>query len=165
MPPTAPVGRSIRVRRSTPPLRASLAELCAEARRLAHRRCRAEAAVRRLRAHPAHERVGRLAAHSDRLLVGLHRTLDRIRAAEGYEEALELFREYRAELARRLAGAPGLPVAGEPSRSTPGQDARTARQPGRAPISVASTAAAAGEGLGSLPPASRRDARSRVTTP
>ncbi|QDV35738.1 hypothetical protein [Tautonia plasticadhaerens] len=108
MPPTAPVGRPISLRtapvgrpislRFASPRPVPLADLCDEARRLAHRRCRAEAAVRRLRAHPAHERLGRLAAHSDRLLVGFHRSLDRIVAADGFDEALEIFRDYRATL-------------------------------------------------------------------
>ena len=166
MPPTAPVGRPIGLCPITPPPRATLAELCAEARRLAHRRCRAEAAVRRLRAHPAQERVGRLAAHSDRLLIGFHRTLDRIRAAEGFDEALELFREYRAELALRLSRGQGPGGAVEPCPSRPDLDGPPARGafPGTPPRAAPRHAprGQSGPGAGDCPRPRSRGSRSPV---
>lgn len=113
-----PVSRSARASGSgaagfVPTDRRRLTHLVSEARRLARRRVLLESAclpagqrVPSRRADPP-DLARRRAQRSTRLLVAFHHALDRLWAAGGYDEALEVFRAYRAELTQRQVGSGG----------------------------------------------------------
>jgi hypothetical protein len=84
------------------------AELAAEARRLARRRLVADAVARRSRENDrglqgdASTRLFRRAKRkATQLGLVFHRSLEALWAADGFDEALAIFREHKRELARR----------------------------------------------------------------
>jgi hypothetical protein len=99
----------VRHRRDTPRSAgpAHVAYLLSEAHRLAHRRAVIEAACCQARAEgrasePMSEaRRRRLVRRGTRLMVAFHAVLDRLYAANGFDEALVAFRAYQSERDRR----------------------------------------------------------------
>lgn len=87
--------------------------LAHEARRIARRRSVAEGVAHRgrindrnLPAPASAELAERARKRASRLSVVFHRAIDSLTGAGGFEEALAIFREHKADLARRAGGQP-----------------------------------------------------------
>ena len=86
------------------------AELAAEARRLARRRLIADVVARRsrendrgLRADASAQLFRRAKRKATYLGMVFHRSIEALWAADGFEEALAIFREHKSERARRVS--------------------------------------------------------------
>jgi len=86
------------------------AELAAEARRLARRRLIADVVARRsrendrgLRADASAQLFRRAKRKATYLGMVFHRSIEALWAADGFEEALAIFREHKTERARRVS--------------------------------------------------------------
>lgn len=105
------------------PAHPPIASLMSEAHRIAHRRAVIEAACRTDRGPHGSWRARRLATRRARLAVTFHAALDRLFAANAFDEALDAFRAYRAEVCARVSppprsafrGAPATPIPARPS--------------------------------------------------
>ncbi len=95
---------------SEPMLSRRRTELAAEARRLARRRLIAEEVSRRSRENDRGLRgeasaliSGRAKRRATHLRVVFHRAIETLWEAGGFDEALAIFREHKADIARRAA--------------------------------------------------------------